>query len=219
MFKFIYSCIFLVIFSCKNEYFTIKNSQFDLEITDENSNLLSEELAKDFREFKVLDSKYINVSELWSSFSSDLEDLTESKYEILKPYIIEQDIPTIQQYIAHGDLSYELLTKFYLYRIRKFDRENERSLNSVISLNKNAIELARIADKTRFVDAPHPIFGMPILLKDNINSSDMPTTAGAEVLKDNMTDDAFIVQQLKKQGAIILGKTNLSEWAYFFCGD
>lgn len=219
MFKFIYSCIFLVIFSCKNEHNTIKNSQFELEIADKNPTVLSEELPKDFREFKELDSKYINVTKLWSSFYSDLEGFTDSEYEILKPFIIEQDISAIQQNIARGDLSYELLTKFYLYRIRKYDRENECSLNSVISLNKNAIELARIADKTRFIDVPHPIFGMPILLKDNINSSDMPTTAGAEVLKDNLTDDAFVVQQLKKQGAIILGKTNLSEWAYFFCGD
>ena len=169
MFKFINIFTFLVIFSCKNEHSVIHTLQPELEITDKNSTVLSDELAKDFREFKVLNSKYINVSKLWSSFSSDLEDFTESKYEILKPFIIEQDIPTIQQYIADGDLSYELLTKFYLYRIRKFDRENEYSLNSVISLNKNVIELARVSDRARLTDARHPIFGMPILLKDNIN--------------------------------------------------
>ena len=66
----------------------------------------------------------------------------------------------------------------------------------------------------------HPIFGMPILLKDNIDAIGMPTTAGAVALKDNnINKDAYIVTQLKEKGALILGKTNLSEWAYFFCGD
>jgi amidase len=60
---------------------------------------------------------------------------------------------------------------------------------------------------------------MPILLKDNVNASDMATTAGSVALKDNFAEDAFIVTQLKSKGALILGKANLSEWAYFFCGD
>ena len=68
--------------------------------------------------------------------------------------------------------------------------------------------------------AKHPIFGMPILLKDNIDATGMATTAGAVALKDNdINKEAFIVTQLKQKGALILGKTNLSEWAYFFCGD
>jgi amidase len=60
---------------------------------------------------------------------------------------------------------------------------------------------------------------MPILLKDNINAAGMPTTAGAAALQENRAEDAFIVKQLKNNGALILGKANLSEWAYFFCGD
>lgn len=175
--------------------------------------------VKDFREFKVLDSKYINNSDIWNSIDSQFGDLSESDYNNLKLLIIEQDILTLQKHIADGKLTYEMLTKFYLYRIRKFDRENDLSLNSIISLNPNIIEDAKAADKMRFIDAPHPIFGMPILLKDNINVSGMPTTAGAVALQDNLAEDAFIVRQLRKQGALILGKTNLSEWAYFFCGD
>ncbi|MGK0414542.1 MAG: amidase [Polaribacter sp.] len=62
------------------------------------------------------------------------------------------------------------------------------------------------------------MFGMPILLKDNINTKEMPTTAGAVALQRNFTkSDAFIVEKLKENGALILGKVNLSEWAYFFC--
>jgi amidase len=209
--------LFLSIYSCKDN--KTKEIPSESETIIDSKTITKEAEVKDFREFKVLDSKYINTSELWSPFESQLENFSENDYEILKPLILEQDIPTLQKHIADGKLNYEKLTKFYLCRIRKFDRENDLSLNSVISINPNVIEQAKQADKTRFVDAPHPIFGMPILLKDNINASGMPTTAGAVALKDNIAEDAFIVQQLKKQGAIILGKTNLSEWAYFFCGD
>lgn len=221
---FLYFILILFVFSCKEKTVT-ENPIIDIvepQTTDSISigvTTFKDAEVKDFREFKVLDSKYINTSELWSPFESQLKDFSENDYETLKPLILEQDIPALQKHIADGKLNYEKLTKFYLYRIRKLDRENDLSLNSVISINPNVIEQAKQADKTRFIDAPHPIFGMPILLKDNIDASGMPTTAGAVALKDNITEDAFIVQQLKKQGAIILGKANLSEWAYFFCGD
>ena len=175
--------------------------------------------SSDFREFRVLDSRYISKEELWQPFNKDLEDFTEETYNKLKPLIFEQDIPTLQKHITNGGLSYELLTKFYLYRIRKFDRENELSLNSVIALNPNVIDEAKKADNTQFAAPPHPIFGMPILLKDNINAANMPTTAGAVALQENNVEDAFITERLKSNGALILGKANLSEWAYFFCGD
>lgn len=219
----IYFFIILFIWSCKENPSSKEPSDKLVEPSTDSISIgvttFKEAEVKDFREFKVLDSKYINTSELWSPFQSQLKNFSENDYETLKPLILEQDIPTLQKHITDGKLNYEKLTKFYLYRIRKFDRENDLSLNSVISINPNVIEQAKQADKTRFIDAPHPIFGMPILLKDNINASGMPTTAGAVALKDNITEDAFIVQQLKKQGAIILGKVNLSEWAYFFCGD
>lgn len=198
--------------------FSCKNPKSDSELNIEN-NISENDSSKDFREFKVLDSKYINNETLWQPFENDLKSFSESDYNNLKPLIIEQDIPALQKHIQKGDLSYELLTKFYLYRIRKFDRENELSLNSVISLNPNIIQQAKKADNKKFETAPHQIFGMPILLKDNINTSEMPTTAGAVALQNNKTDDAFIVKQLKSKGALIIGKANLSEWAYFFCGD
>ncbi|TJY36327.1 amidase family protein [Pontimicrobium aquaticum] len=198
-------------FSCKNDTSTpiVVEREIPPVIRD----------STDFREFRVLDSRYISKEELWQPFNKDLENFTEDVYNNLKPLILEQDIPTLQNHISNGDLSYESLTKFYLYRIRKFDRENDLSLNSVISINPNVIEDAKKADKTRFVKAPHPIFGMPILLKDNINATGMPTTAGAAALQNNNANDAFITTRLKSNGALILGKANLSEWAYFFCGD
>lgn len=170
-------------------------------------------------EFKVLDSQYINNEDLWKPFEKYWENFSEQDYETLKPLIIEQDIPSIQEHIHTSKLSYEKLTLFYLYRIKKYDRMNDSSLNAVIALNPHVVEQAKEKDSLlKNNNKKHPVFGMPILLKDNINASGMPTTAGSIALTDNRTEDAFIVKQLKANGAIILGKTNLSEWAYFFCG-
>lgn len=199
--------VVLMLFSCK--------SKWQKELSDDTSAISTKNV-----EFKVLDSKYIDVDELWQPFEKYWKTFGEEDYIKLKPLILEQDIPTLQNHIANGDLSYEKLTLFYLYRIKKFDRLNELSLNSVIALNPNVVEEAKQRDiDLRNRMKKHPIFGMPILLKDNINASGMPTTAGAIALANNNTDDAFIVKQLKGNGALILGKTNLSEWAYFFCGE
>jgi amidase len=130
--------------------------------------------------------------------------------------ILEQDIPSIQAFVGQEKLTYEELVLFYLYRIYKYELDNETTLNTVIALNKEVVEEARKKDKER-IDGHHPIYGMPILLKDNIDTEGMNTTAGALVFTQNSTDDAFIVNQLKAKGALILGKVNLSEWAYYLC--
>jgi len=175
---------------------------------------------KDFREFKVLDSKYINNEALWADLNEELKDFSEDRYNDLKALILERDIPTLQKNINEGMFSYEDLIKFYLYRIQQFDRENPLSLNAVITINPNVLEEARQKDRELLNRRlKHPIFGMPILLKDNVNAFGMPTTAGAVALKDNWAGDAFIVKQLKAHGALIIGKANLSEWAYYFCGE
>ena len=213
--------ILLFIVSCKNTTVKETNTSKEKEETTTTDNTdLSAISTKDFREFKVLDSKFINLDDLWKPFEKDLQNFTEAQYNSLKPLILEQDIPALQKHIQSGKLTYETLTKFYLYRIKLFDRENELSLNSVISLNPKVIEQAKQKDKEfKNKRLKHPVFGMPILLKDNINTADMPTTAGAVAFQNNQTDDAFIVKQLKDKGALILGKANLSEWAYFFCGE
>lgn len=206
-------CISLFL-SCKEETNELKNPKTDI----------SDISTKEFTDFKVEDSKYINAEELWKPFEEEIKSFSKDDYNKLKPLIFDQDIPTIQKNITSKKLTYEALVKFYLYRIKKYDRLNEKSLNSVISLNPNVIVEARAKDeelKNKDVSESfnYSVFGMPILLKDNINTSGMPTTAGAVALMGNNTEDAFIVNQLKQKGAIILGKANLSEWAYFFCGD
>jgi amidase len=198
--------------SCGND----QKSKEDLENNPETDSL---ETGKEM-EFKVLDSRNISQDSLWAPFKSDLAQFSEEKYNELEPFIFDKNIPEIQSAIKNGELTYKELSLFYLYRIQQFDRENELSLNSVISLNPNLLEEAERKDKElKNAAENHPIFGIPVLLKDNINTENMATTAGALALENNQTEDAFIVQQLKDNGALILGKANLSEWAYFFCND
>ncbi|MDP5229968.1 MAG: amidase family protein [Cellulophaga sp.] len=171
-------------------------------------------------QYKLIQSKVLNKNDVFLPLYNEVSKVTEADYQKWKSLILEQDIPTIQAEIAKGALSYENLVLFYLYRIYKYELNNETTLNTVLALNKNVVDEARQLDKD-FKANPtkkrHAIFGMPILLKDNIDTEGMNTTAGAIALIDNATDDAFIVQQLKKNQALILGKVNLSEWAYFLC--
>lgn len=163
------------------------------------------------------------MNTIFKPFKEELaSNFSEKEYKDLKPLIIEQDIPSIQNSIKEGRLSYEKLTLFYLYRIREFESDSTKSLHAIISLNPSVLEEARARDINRDENdflIGMSVYGMPILLKDNINTEGMPTTAGAIALYENKnTDDAFIVKRLKASGALILGKTNLSEWAYYFCG-
>jgi amidase len=107
--------VFLILFSCKNS--NTKETEPDTSKkvdVQADSNDLSAIVTKDFREFKILDSKYIDNVELWSSFNKDLEDFTQLDHDRLKPLILEQNIPTLQKLIKNGSLTYESLTKFYL---------------------------------------------------------------------------------------------------------
>jgi amidase len=108
------------------------------------------------------------------------------------------------------------LVQAYLARIDAIDR-NGPALHSVLAVNPQALEQARQLDAERkHKKLRGPLHGIPILLKDNIESAELPTTAGSLALRDNATNrDAPIVANLRAAGAIILGKTNLSEWANF----
>lgn len=197
--------------ACKNNS---ENDQEDLQKTTDSTDTVQE------MEFKVVDSKYIDNDSLWMPFDKELSAFSEDRYNEVKELIFEKPIPEIQEAVKSGNLSYEDIALFYLTRIKKYDRDNELSLNSVIALNPNLLKEARQKDQ-ELKNNPnhHPIYGIPVLLKDNIDAQGMPTTAGAAALQENNADDAFIVQRLKENGALILGKANLSEWAYFFCGE
>lgn len=120
-------------------------------------------------------------------------------------------IPELQRLMDRGRLSSERLVRFYLKRIDKLDDR----LNSIITVNPTALDEARAADRARKHGDDRPLLGIPILVKDNINTTGMPTTAGSWALDGSTPPDAFIVQQLRAAGAIIIGKANLSEWANF----
>lgn len=171
--------------------------------------------------YKLIQSKVLDKNEVFRPLYDEVSKMTESEYQKLLPMILEQDIFVIRNHIKEGRLTYENLVLFYLYRIYKYELNNSTTLNTVIVLNKEVLKQARELDEQNEMGVAtqmqHPIYGMPILLKDNINAMGMKTTAGSIALKDNKTEDSFIVQQLKKNGALILGKVNLSEWAYFLC--
>jgi len=113
-----------------------------------------------------------------------------------------------------GTLSSEQLVKMYLARIEAYDKHGPK-INAVIKLNPNALEVARALDKERKAKGPRsPLHGIPIVLKDNFDTKDLPTTGGSLLLEDSIPpDDAYMVKRLRDAGAIILAKVNLSEFA------
>ncbi|GGB89428.1 amidase [Dyadobacter sediminis] len=131
--------------------------------------------------------------------------------------VSEMTIADMQKKMQDGALTSRSLTQHYLQQIEKYDR-NGPKLNSVIELNPDALSIADAMDKERKSGKTRgALHGIPVLIKDNINTADkMQTTAGSLALEGNIAaTDAFVVKQLRKAGAVILGKTNLSEWANF----
>jgi amidase len=168
--------------------------------------------------YKRIQSKHSDRNALFLPFKKELSGFNQEDHDALKSYILEQDIPSIQKHINAGHLTYEELTLFYIYRMYRFELDRTRFLNALISLNPNVMEQARQHDRDRQEGMDHPLYGMPILLKDNIDATPMATTAGAAAMVNNFpAQDAFIVEKLKAKGALILGKVNMSEWAYYFC--
>ncbi|HET9665877.1 MAG TPA: amidase family protein [Desertimonas sp.] len=123
-------------------------------------------------------------------------------------------IPELQELMNSRRINSVELTNFYLRRIRQLNP----TLNAVITVSTTALADARASDRARRDGDDRPLLGIPIIVKDNINTTGMPTTAGSWALAGSTPDDAFIVERLKAAGAIIIGKANLSEWANFRSG-
>jgi amidase len=127
----------------------------------------------------------------------------------------EWTISELQSMMTAGELTARHLVELYLERIGAIDR-NGPKLNSVIETNPDALTIASSRDdERRHGKTRGPLHGIPILIKDNIDTHDqMQTTAGSLALEGHIAPcDAFIVKKLRSAGAVILGKTNLSEWA------
>ena len=129
----------------------------------------------------------------------------------------EVTIDELQQKMQSGKTTAVAITKMYLNRIASIDKAGPK-LHAVIEINKQALTIAAALDKERKAGKIRgPLHGIPVLVKDNINTGDgMMTTAGAAAMQGNMAAaDAFIIEKLRAAGAVLLGKTNLSEWANF----
>lgn len=131
-------------------------------------------------------------------------------------YLEEISVRQLQEGYAKGTFTIEQVVSDYLARIEAIDRKGP-AINSILFINPKAIELAKELDKERKEGKSRgPLHGIPVILKDNIDTYDMPTTAGAAALRNSYPiKDSYITQQLKKSGAIIIAKANLSEWANF----
>jgi amidase len=129
--------------------------------------------------------------------------------------VVEASIADLQKAMTAGKATSKAITQAYIARIKAIDKAGPR-INSVIVVNPDAIAIAAALDKERREKGPRgPLHGIPILIKDNVATGDrMPTTAGSLALKGVRANrDAFVVERLRAAGAVILGKTNLSEWA------
>lgn len=144
---------------------------------------------------------WLNLITVSKSWSADL-DLTSATIEELN------------KAFADGSLTSEKLLQAYLKRIEAYDKTGPQ-INAIITLNPKAMETAKALDAERKVTGPRsPLHGIPVVLKDNFDTYDLPTTAGSQLLKGSIPpDDAFVVKKLRDAGAIILAKLNMSEWA------
>ena len=127
--------------------------------------------------------------------------------------LLEATIESLQQAMNDGEISSKDLTLMYLEQIAKYD-----SIKSVLEINPDAVQIAEGLDLERKINgARGPLHGIPVLLKDNIDTGDkMHTSAGSLALANNVAnEDSFVARQLREAGAILLGKTNMTEWANF----
>jgi amidase len=132
-------------------------------------------------------------------------------------WVEELTIVQLQQGYKEGKFSVKDVVKVYLDRINDLDKNGPR-LNSIIVINPDALEIAETLDREAASGKlKGPLYGVPVILKDNIDTHDrMPTTAGATVLKNSFPDhDSFVARKLREAGAVIIAKSNLSEWANF----
>ncbi|MGV8960897.1 MAG: amidase [Stenotrophomonas sp.] len=128
----------------------------------------------------------------------------------------ETSIAELSAQMGSGELDSTTLTRAYLQRIAEIDRAGP-ALRAVLELNPDAMkEAARLDAERRAGRLRGPLHGIPVLLKDNIDATPMTSSAGSLALADfRPTSDAFLVQRLRQAGAVILGKSNMSEWANF----
>ena len=153
-----------------------------------------------------------------TSCDSAIERQPNTQRNFIKPFELDETtIADLQAGMRSGRYTARSITELYLGRINEIDKQGP-SVNAVIELNPDALAIADELDKERASGhVRSPMHGIPVLIKDNIGTSDkMTTTAGSLALEGSIpVRDSYVAQKLRESGAIILGKTNLSEWANF----
>lgn len=131
--------------------------------------------------------------------------------------LLEATVDELQDRMESREITSKELVLLYMERIGQIDKQG-LSINSILEVNPDALHIAAALDAERKKQGPRSaLHGIPVLLKDNINTGDkMHTSAGSLALKDHCAQrDSFVASQLRKAGAVILGKTNMTEWANF----
>lgn len=151
----------------------------------------------------------INIISVWILFISCEPTKQEVKFKL-----VETSISKIQEAMANGEVNAEYLVTGYIERIKAYDKQGP-SINSIITINPKAIERAKYLDSMYKVNGPvGPLHGIPVIVKDNYDTHDMPTTNGTLALKNSYPpDDAYQVKKLREAGAIIIAKSNMAEFA------
>ena len=128
--------------------------------------------------------------------------------------LLEATITGIHQAIKDGSITCRSLAESYLKRVETYDKPT--GLNSIIRLNPDALRRADELDlEYRMTGRLRPLHGVPVIIKENYDTHDLPTSAGALALKDSIPpDDAFIVRRIREAGGIVLAKSNMAEWAF-----
>ena len=205
-----YFLFFLLILSCNENEISYWENYDETDEIVENSN---HEIKR--MRYVRIQSISNDKNEIFRPFHSFIKSYDIGYHNSIKKHILNKNISYIQSKIDEDLFGYEDLVKFFIYRIYKYEMDKDLYLNSVISLNPDVISQARELDKNK---SDNPLYGIPILVKDNINVENMVTSAGASVFKNNLVyDDATVIKNLKKNNVLILGKLNMSEWAYYFC--
>ena len=157
---------------------------------------------------------------LFEGCNNSKKDIEDKKVAIdaAEAFVLDEEtISSLGKKLDSGMYSSEQLVELYLKRIENIDK-NGPKLNTIIEINPDAFSIAKQMDNERKARKNRgPLHGIPIVIKDNIDTGDkMQTTAGSLAMAENIaSSDAFIVKKLREAGAIIIGKTNLSEWANF----
>jgi amidase len=173
-------------------------------------------LAKTRRQFLKTGARASAAGIAAAAFVRPSEATT--SFQAVKPFELDEaTITDLQEAMKSGKHTGRRIAEMYLARIDEIDKRGP-AINAVIEINPDALSIADALDRERKQKGPRgPLHGIPILIKDNIDTADrMNTTAGSLALAGSIpSKDAFVAERLRQAGAVILGKTNLSEWANF----